>query len=137
MDSPLRPAQLLVALLATGAAGCSSSPEPAGAPASAGKPSYQTMLGATKVFAPTPYTAEQIRLSNRPGTRTVYRIVTGYGPPVVRTTWFVVDDGKNAHLESETVDADGNPLGEIVFRMELIEENRRRLEDQAETPGWD
>jgi len=114
MDCPKRFLPLVFAPMILLAA-CASSDvtSNAGARPSSARSTTMAPLGATKYFAPTPYTAEQIRLSNPPGTKTVYRITTAGSATVVQTTWFVTDDGKATHLESETVDEAGNPVGEI------------------------
>lgn len=65
-------------------------------------------------MAPTPYTAGQIRESNPPGTRLVFRIERAGEPAVQRVMAFVAGDAEHAVTESSMLTLSGEPLGEPV-----------------------
>lgn len=59
-----------------------------------------------------PYTAEQIRESNSPGTSLVFRIEQAGAPVVHQVFEFGATDGETVELGGRTTDMDGNPIGQ-------------------------
>ena len=73
-------------------------------------------------FAPTPYTAEQIRASCKPGHTLVFRMEVPGQPVITRTTRFLEGNEEGAEFESSAV----NDRGQTV---EPLHKGRARWED--------
>jgi hypothetical protein len=63
----------------------------------------------TSDFAPTPFTAQQIRAATHPGRTYRYRLTEGTGAPVVRVMRFADAGPERAQLESYVEGPDGAP----------------------------
>ena len=80
----------------------------------AGGPTVTPPVAAT---APTPYTAEQIRDANPPGTRLVFRVERHDGPDIFSVMEFIGGDATHAGhavMESRTETEDHDPIGDVV-----------------------
>lgn len=62
-------------------------------------------------IAPRPFTAEEIRQNNPPGTELLFRIEELNEPTKMRVVRFVSDDGERAFLETTTIDEAGQQSG--------------------------
>lgn len=78
---------------------------------------------------PFPYTAEEIRLGNPPGTVLVHRLERAGSPTVLRETHFVADDGTTAGMR-EVVRQDGDVIRESAGEATWVE-----LRDHASFPA--
>jgi hypothetical protein len=63
--------------------------------------------------APTPYTAAQIRETNPPGSRLVFRLELTGQPAAVRVIEFVGGDATLAVVESSMLTEQGQPIGDV------------------------
>ena len=82
-------------------------------------------------MAPTPYTAEQIRQANPPGTTLVYRIDEPPAPPVFNVMHFASDDADHAVVENQTLTEERTPAGDLV----ISESSWTELRDHAAFPS--
>lgn len=96
-------------LLALGATACATTASTSDGPPASG------------AGASTPYTAEQIRLANAPGTVRVFRIVQAGVPPTLQTMHFTADDGVNATVETTLTDLEGKSLSNPITAEETWE----------------
>lgn len=64
-------------------------------------------------FAPTPYTADEIRASCEPGRTMVFLIETPEGPPEHQVFHFTREDDGTPLFQAWTTDLDENLIGEI------------------------
>ena len=65
-------------------------------------------------FAPTPYTADEIRASCEPGRTMVFRVETPEEPTARQVFHFTREDDGTPLFQAWTTDLDGNMIGEIA-----------------------
>ncbi len=82
-------------------------------------------------MAPTPYSAEQIREANPPGTVLVFRIEEPPAPPVLNVMRFTSGDAQGVIVENQTLTEDRTPIGELV----VSESSWTELRDHAAFPA--
>jgi hypothetical protein len=81
--------------------------------------------------APTPYTAAQIRKTNPPGTRLVFRLESTGQPAMLRVIEFVGGDATIAVVEQSMLSEQGEPLGNV----DRFEATWGELRDHAAFPA--
>ena len=80
--------------------------------------------------APPPFTADEIRAANPPGTERVFRVQTAGQPALLQTMRFLDGDANETRVEGAMTTLDGRPVGEPA-----VESHRwAELRDHAAFP---
>jgi hypothetical protein len=80
-------------------------------------------------MAPTPYTAEEIRAANRPGTVYRYKVETAGEPTQIRVMEFTSGTtAESAEVKSQTLDDSGNAKGPPSVERTAWEDLRKHAE---------
>jgi len=96
---------------------------------SCSSPELDTLTGIS--IAPRPFSAEQIRAENPPGTVLLFRIERDGRVPILQETRFVSADEKGAVIQVSFTDENGEALGE----RSTSEATWRELRDHATFPA--
>jgi len=104
------PARFLLLLLTAFCAGACAAPA-----------SNERTAAPSDGAAPTPYTADEIRRANAPGTIRVFRIEQAGVPATIQTVHFTGDDGVRATVETTLTDLQGKSLSKPIVAEETWE----------------